>query len=129
MSEKKYIVKLSDDEREQLVQLTCRGKTSACKINRAHTLLKAAEGWKDEAIAEALGIGCTSVERTRRRFVEVGLGALNERPRPGKRPKLDDRAQARLVAEACSAAPQGRERWILQLLADRIVQLELVESC
>lgn len=129
MPKKKYLVKLSNDEREQLVQLTRRGKTSARKINRAHTLLKAAEGWKDEAIAEALGIGRTTVERTRQRFVEVGLGALNERPRPGKKPKLDQRAQARLVAEACSPAPQGRQCWTLQLLADRIVQLQLVESC
>lgn len=129
MPEKKYLVKLSEAESEQLEQLTRRGKTSARKLNRAHILLKAAEGWKDEDIAAALGIGRTTVERTRRRFVECGLEALNERPRPGKKPKLDEKAQARLVAEACSPAPQGRVRWTLQLLADRIVQLQVVESC
>lgn len=129
MSEKKYVVKLNEYEMEQLAQLTRCGKTSARKFNRAHILLKAAEGWKDQDIAEALGIGRASVERTRQRFVECGLGALNERPRPGKKPKLEEKAQARLAAEACSPAPGGRVRWTLQLLAERIVQLQMVESC
>src|SRR6201993_1131273 len=129
MPEKKYLVKLNEAEREQLVQLTRRGKTSAPKLNRAHILLKAAEGWRDEDIAVALGIGRTTVERTRRRFVECALEALNERPRPGKKPKLEEKAQARLIAEACSPAPQGCVRWTLQLLADRIVELQMVESC
>ena len=129
MPKKKYIVDLSDAELEQLEQLTRRGKTSARKLNRAHILLKAAEGWKDQDIAEALGIGRTTVERTRRRFVECALEALNERPRPGKRPKLGEKAQARLIAEACSVAPEGRQSWTLQLLADRMVELEVVESC
>ena len=69
-----------------------------------------------------------AVERTRQRFVEEGLAALDERPRPGNRPKLDAKAEARLIAEACSAAPAGREHWTLQLLADRVVQLGLAES-
>jgi transposase len=129
MPKKKYVVKLNDAEREQLEQLTRRGKTSARKLNRVHILLKAADGWKDDDIADALGIGRTTVERTRQRFVQCSLGALNERPRPGKKPKLDERAEARLIAEACSPAPQGRLRWTLQLLADRVVELQLVESC
>lgn len=74
-------------------------------------------------------MGHATVERTRQRFVEAGLGALNERPRPGKKPLLDEKAEARLIAEACSSAPAGRESWTLQLLADRVVQLSLVESC
>jgi transposase len=77
---------------------------------------------------QALSVGVATVERTRQRFVETGLGALNERPRPGKRPKLDARSEARLIAEACSAAPDGQKRWTLQLLADRVIELKLAES-
>jgi len=89
---------------------------------------KAAAGVEDSAIAAALSVGRTTVERTRRRFVEEGLGALEERPRPGTWPKLDAKAQARLIAKACSAAPEGRQRWTLQLLADRVVALGLGAS-
>lgn len=97
-------------------------------MTRARILLKAADGWPDRRIAEALHIGRATVERTRQRFVEENLAALDERPRPGNKPKLDARAEARLIAEACRAAPDGRERWTLQLLADRVVQLQLAES-
>ena len=89
---------------------------------------KAAAGVEDSAIAAALSVGRTTVERTRRRFVEEGLGALEERPRPGTLPKLDAKAQARLIAKVCSAAPEGRQRWTLQLLADRVVALGLAAS-
>lgn len=129
MPKKKYIVDLSDEEREQLLGLTRHGKTAARKLSRAHLLLKAAEGWKDKDIAAALRVGHATVERTRQRFVEEGLGALNERPRPGKKPLLDEKAEARLIAEACSSAPAGRECWTLQLLAERVVELSLVEAC
>jgi transposase len=105
-----------------------RGKASARKLTRARLLLKAADHKTDEEIAQALGIGIATVERTRQRFVERGLAALSERPRPGKAPKLEAKAQARLIAEACSAAPDGRERWTLQLLADRVVTLGLAET-
>jgi len=91
-------------------------------------LLKAAEGWDDRAIAAALSVGRATVERLRQRFVEEGLGALAERPRPGTQPKLDTQAEARLIAEACSAAPAGRKRWTLHLLADRVVALGLAEA-
>jgi transposase len=97
-------------------------------VPRARILLKAAAGVEDSAIAAALSVGRATVERTRRRFVEEGLGALEERPRPGTWPKLDATAQARLIAEACSAAPEGRQRWTLQLLADRVVALGLAAS-
>ena len=73
-------------------------------------LLKAAEGWEDHIIAAALSVGRATVERLRQRFVEEGLGALEERPRPGTAPKLDGKAEARLIAEACSDAPEGRSR-------------------
>jgi transposase len=128
MAKKKYQVTLSPSEREELERLIRRGKASARKLTRARLLLKAADHKTDEEIAQALGIGIATVERTRQRFVEGGLEALSERPRPGKAPKLEAKAQARLIAEACSAAPDGRERWTLQLLADRVVTLGLAET-
>ena len=129
MPKKKYIVDLNTDEREQLQLLIRRGKTSARKLTRARILIKAADGCTDDEIVAALNVGVATVERTRKRFVEAGMDAVNERPRPGKKPKLGPRAQARLIAEACSKAPDGRQRWTLQLLADRVVQLKLADSC
>ncbi len=128
MPKKKYLVTLTDEERTQLQQLLKGGKAATRKVTRARLLLKASEGWQDQRIAEALNIGRATVERTRQRFVEENLAALDERPRPGNKPKLDAKAEARLIAEACSAAPDGRERWTLQLLADRVVQLQLADS-
>jgi len=89
MPKKKYLVTLTDDEREQLEHLLHSGTHATRKVTRARMLLKAAEGWEDNAIAAALSVGRTTVERTRQRFVEEGLGALEDRPRPGKQPKLD----------------------------------------
>lgn len=117
-----YRVRLSDAEREHLEQLLRGGTTATRQLTHGRILLKAAEGWPDERITEALTVGRATVERTRRRFVECGLEALRERPRPGQRPK------ARLIAEACSAALEGRQHWTLQLLADRVVALGLAES-
>jgi len=128
MPKKKYLIALSDEERTQLEQLLRGGKVATRKATRARILLKAADGWPDQRIAEALSIGRATVERTRQRFVEENLAALDERPRPGNQPKLDARAEARLIAEACSAAPDGRQRWTLSLLADRVVQLKLADS-
>ena len=128
MPKKRYLVTLTDDERTQLQQLLRGGKVATRKATRARILLKAAEGWADQQSAEALTVGRATVERTRRRFVEENLAALDERPRPGNRPKLDAKAEARLIAEACSTAPDGQKRWRLHLLADRVVQLQLAES-
>ena len=128
MPKKKYLVTLSEAERTELEQLLRGGTTATRKLTRARILLKAAEGWTDERIAEALAVGRVTVERTRERFVECNLEALHERPHPGKMPKLDEKTQARLIAEACSAAPEGRQRWTLQLLAEGVVALELAES-
>lgn len=102
------------------------GSTATRKVTRARILLKADEGWDDQRIANALNIGRATVERTRQRFVEENLA--EERPRRGNTPKLDAKAEARLIAEACSPAPAGRERWTLQLLAERVVQLALADS-
>jgi transposase len=128
MAKKKYLVDLSDAEHDELKRLIRSGKHSSRRVTRARILLKAAAGCTDQEIVQALSVGVATVERTRQRFVESGLGALNERPRPGKRPKLDARSEARLIAEACSAAPDGQKRWTLQLLADRVIQLKLAES-
>lgn len=128
MPQKKYLVTLADEEREQLEQLLHSGTHTTRKVTRARILLKAAEGWEDCAIAAALSVGRATVERLRQRFVEEGLGALEERPRPGTQPKLDEKAEARLIAEACSSAPEGRKRWTLHLLAARVVALGLTES-
>src|SRR5215212_2114055 len=128
MPKKIYLVTLSVDEREHLEQLLRSGQPATRKVTRARILLKAAEGGDDHAIADALTVGRATVERLRQRFVEEGLGALEERPRPGAAPKLDEKAEARLIAEACSAAPAGRQRWTLALLADRVVALDLAEA-
>ena len=128
MPRKKYLVTCRDDERAQLEHLLHSGTHATRQVTRARILLKAAEGWEDSAMAAALSVGRATVERTRQRFVEEGLGALEERPRPGTQPKRDEKAQARLLAEAGSAAPEGRQRWTLHLLAERIVTLGLVES-
>src|SRR3712207_934105 len=96
-------------------------------VRRAQTLLLASEERTDEAIASALHVGVNTVERTRQRFVEEGLEAsLRERPRPGARPKLGPKEQAFVVALACTKPPEGRERWTLQMLADRVVELQIV---
>jgi len=129
MPAKKYIVALSDAERAELQELTSKGKLSARKMKRAQILLKANEGWKDKEIIKALDSSRSTVERTRRRYVEGGLErALNEDPRPGARRKLDGHGEAYLIALACSDPPDGHEHWALRLLSARLVELGIVES-
>ena len=124
---KRYRVALTDEERERLRALTRKGTASARMVRRAQTLLLAAEERTDEAIAAALRIGVSTVERTRRRCVEEGVeAALRERPRPGARPKLGPKERAFVVALACTRPPEGRKRWTMQLLADRVVELQVV---
>ena len=124
---KRYRVTLTDDERERLEGLTRKGTASVRMVRRAQTLLLAAEERTDEEIVKALRVGVSTVERTRRRFVEEGLEAsLRERPRPGARPKLGPKVQAYVVALACTKPPEGRHRWTMQMLADRVVELQLV---
>jgi transposase len=129
MPVKKYIVDLSEEERQELLALTSKGKTGARKMKRAQTLLKADEGLKDDEIVAALNTSRSTVERTRKRFVEGNLDrALNDDPSPGKQRKLDGRGEAHLIALACSEAPEGYARWSLRLLADKLVELEVVGS-
>jgi transposase len=126
---KRYIVDLTPEERAQVQALCHKGTTAARKINRARVLLLADAGMPDGEIATTVGIGCSTVERTRKRFVAGGLPlALNELPRIGGERKLDGKQEAYLVALACSTPPDGRERWTMQLLADRLVALGVVET-
>ena len=129
MPKKIYIVDLTEEERTQLLEFIKSGKQSARKLNRARILLLADEGKADGEIAEALHTGTATVQRTRQRFVEGNLeGALNERPRPGGQKKLDEKGEAILETLAHSQPPEGRKRWTLQLVADRLVELKVVDS-
>jgi len=126
---KKYVVQLTPEERSELAALTSRGKASARRIKRALILLAAADGDSDEAIAASVRVHPTTAEAIRKRFVEEGLaGALSEHPRPGKARLLDGRREAYLVALTCSTPPPGRTQWTMKLLADRLVELQMVES-
>ncbi|RMD65787.1 IS630 family transposase [Candidatus Parcubacteria bacterium] len=127
---KKYIVTLTEEERETLLEMLSSGVHSARKLTRARILLKADAGWEDTEISEALDVSVSTIERVRRRFVEEGLeAALNRRPpRREYRYKLDGEQEAHLIALACSQPPQGHGHWSLRLLADQMVKLEYVES-
>lgn len=131
---KKYIVRLTRQERGQLEQLVKVGKAAAYKIRHANMLLMAdadGPGWSDEHIAEGLGVSVGQIEHLRKRFVEQGMDAcLGRKPRerPSVEPKFDGEKEARLIALACGKAPEGRARWSLRLLADRAVELRIVES-
>ena len=129
MPAKKYIVTLTTVERQELLTLTRAGELSARKMKRAQILLKADENWKDRDIIQALNTSRSTVERSRKRYVEGGLEkALNDDPRPGARRKLDGRAEAHLIALTCSDAPDDSDHWTLRALADELVELRLVES-
>lgn len=126
MPNKKYIVDLTEAERDELLAFTSKGTLRARKMKRAQILLHADRGLTDAEIVSALQVSRPCVERVRQRFVEGGLPrALNDRQRPGARRKLDGKQTARLIAEACSAPPAGHARWTLRLLAGRVVELKL----
>ena len=128
MPRKMYLINLSDEERRMLLDITHKGKINARKLKRAMILLKADEGLTDQQIMAALNVSRPCVERVRKRFVSDGIQrALNEDPRPGQKRKLDGRAEATLIATACSDAPEGHERWTLRLLAGKLVELQVVE--
>ena len=132
---KKYIVTLTEAEREMLQAMLSRGKAAARKLVHARVLLKADAGpggpaWNDDQIAEGVEVGRATVERIRKMFVEEGLTAALDRRRPRRQytRALDGDGEAHLVALACQKPPEGRSRWTLRLLADRMVQLEYVEQ-
>jgi transposase len=131
---KRYKVTLSDEERSWLERMVSTGRRSAQMLVRARILLKADEaheaGWTDQEIVEALDVGLRTVERTRQALVEEGWEAAlsrQKRSRPGN-VKFDGQKEAQLITLACSQAPDGRERWTLQLLADKMVELKVFES-
>ena len=129
----RYRVELSQTERAELIALLSGGKHAARKLKRAQILLAADAGSSDEAIASSVGVGGSTVYRTKRRFVLGNLeAALNEEPRPGACRKLTGKEEALLVATACSNPPAGRRRWTLQLLAGELVKLtehDKVSTC
>ena len=132
---KKYIVTLTEEERQMLREMISRGKTAARKLTHARILLKADQSqggpsWNDATIAQGLDVGTATVERVRKRFVEEGLEAALDRRQPRRQylRKLDGDGEAHLIALACSEAPEGRSRWTLRLLAERMVALEYVEK-
>ena len=134
--QKKFVVRLSQDEREQLMALVKSGKASALKLVRARILLKADQqkrgpAWTDGEIAEAVEVSMKTVFNVRRKWVEHGLDAALERKppdAPAKPRKLDGNVEAKLVATCCGPPPKGRAKWTLRLLAAKLVELEAVDS-
>ena len=126
---KTYSIKLSKEERQHLQCYVKQGKKSARAINRARILLLADEQKSDEEIVAVLGVGRTTAYRIRKGYSEVGLHkALQERSRSGAPLRIGGRVEATLTMLACSDPPEGHGRWTLQLLADRLVELEVIES-
>jgi len=136
MPAKRYVVTLTAAERGQLESLARSGRRSARSITRARILIltdqgEGGPGWEDRQVAEALGCGHRTVERVRERFVTEGLDAAltaKARANPPREPVFDGAAEARLIALACSATPDGRKAWTLRMLADKLVELEVVDS-
>lgn len=131
---KKFIVRLTAEERRGLEGLVSKGKAAAYKIKHANILLTTdADGpnWSDAETAEAFGCHSNTVRNVRQRFVEQGLEAALERKkqeRPSRETILDGEKEARLIALSCSQPPEGRGRWTMQLLADELVELEIVDA-
>jgi transposase len=136
MPNKRYLVTLTADERGHLDGLLTNGKASDLVLTRARVLVKADQaeggpGWADDRIADALDVSERTVSRVRRRFVERGFEAcLQRKPqdRPSRVRKLDGAAEAKLIALACSDPPDDRAVWTMRLLADRLVELEVVDA-
>jgi Homeodomain-like domain len=133
--EAKYVVRLRGEERKQLQSLVDKGSGSKETRQRARVLLKADEskqdlGWTDERTAEFAEVSLSTVHRVRQRFVEEGFeAAVFRKPATDRQyRKLDGEGEAKLIATACSAAPEGRSRWTLELLAGKLVALGVVES-
>src|SRR5512136_331423 len=126
---KLHIVTLKEQEREDLNQYLRKGKSSARSQTRARILLLADDGCDDETIAEALKVSKSTIARIRTRYCEGGLNfALHEKARSGAPPKIDGRIEAQLTLLACSEPPDGRSKWTVRLLADKLVEMEVVES-
>jgi hypothetical protein len=127
---KKYVVVLKVEEREQLLVLIGSGSAKARTLTHARILLKADEGWQDHDICKALNVSIPTIERVRKQFVFEGFEASLKRRRPRRvySRKLDGEQEARMVALVCSSPPEGYARWSLRLLADRVVQMKIIDS-
>ena len=135
MPAKIYRVRLTDEERTELTAIVNKGKGNARRMTRSRILLLVDEtrddgGWKDADVVQALGVSQRTVERVREKCVMLGVEAALNHTRSTKRKDriLDGAAEARLVQLACSEAPDGHERWSLQMLADKLIELEVVET-
>lgn len=135
MPAKRYKVTLTEEERTSLLSLISNGKAAAKKLTHARILLQADQsvkgpGWFDHQISKSLNVSCETIGRVRKAFVEEGIeSALNRKKLPKPRSKkIDGEKEAHLIALACSAPPEGRKSWTMQLLADKMVELNLVES-
>ena len=129
MVREKFAVRLTPEQRDQLEHMVRAGKSSARVTTRARILLKTDEGWSAPKVAQALDVCEGTVFRLKRRFAEDGLeGALKDRVQAHRYRKLDHLEEAHLIALACSPAPEGHDHWNLRLLADRMVELGVVES-
>ncbi|GAC1407280.1 MAG: hypothetical protein NVSMB49_27160 [Ktedonobacteraceae bacterium] len=122
-------VNLTDEDQSKLHDLLKVGEHSARSIARGYILLLASQGKSDDEIAQTLEVGRATVQRVRKRYCQKGLEhALTELPRPGAKPRLAGKQEAYWVALACSEAPEGRTCWTMQLLANKLIQLNLVEE-
>lgn len=126
---KKQKIKLTQAEKRRLESLIRKGQNKVRVITRARMILLSEDGKKDQEVADALGVGLSSVERIRRRCVKEGVEvALKEKPRPGKQRLLNDKQEAELVAVACSAPPPGYKRWSVRMLMREVVKRGIVEQ-
>jgi transposase len=129
MPARKYAVNLSGEERRVLDELIQNEAPRSRRVKHAKILLESDLGKSAAKVADWVGVGHSTVERTRQRYAEGGLvAALNDRPRPGGVPKLDGKQQAFVIALACSETPNGQERWSMQMLADKIVELGVIDE-
>jgi transposase len=124
-----YAVTLSDEDQTRLFRFINTGDPGARQLKRAHMLLLAAEGKRDREIAQALHASLQTVRNIRKKYAEGGLEtALPDRPRPGGARKLNPKGEATLIALACSAPPEERSSWTMQLLADKLIELVVVDT-
>ena len=126
---KQYKIELSQEARSQLTRLTRQGTEKVRKVKRAKILLLADEGKKDKEIAERVEVSVGTVERIRKRYAQQGLeAAISEKPRSGRPMGISAQTRAKVTALACTKAPEGRSKWTLRLLADKVVELEYIDS-
>jgi transposase len=129
MRKKEYVIRLTDEQRDQINSLLNKGKHSSRKLNRARTLLLAEQQKEDKEIAQILGITKQTTYNIRKRFFHEGLdAALNDKPRPGAPSILDAKGEAYTIAIACSKPPEGRVNWTMQMIADRLIELKCVDA-